>query len=237
MNASTDIDLRSPRSIGQIVDLAVIAHRRQPLLLLTLALSVVAPYVLIVVAVSGGTPLGQSHVSDETIFLLEIISFALVTPLISVLHIHALTQLGEGTTPTLATVYRPALRVLPVAAAAQIITGIGVFAGLTLFVIPGVFVLVRLAVVAQVAAIERTDWIGALRGSVLLTLGNAWHTLGVVVVAAVVELALVLGGEAVAGTHTGPLQVILAIVVATVGQSFSAIVAAILYYDLRARRA
>jgi hypothetical protein len=230
------VNLATPRSVGEIIDLAVIAHRRAPLLFLTLALSVVAPYVLIVVAVTGATPLGQSSVSAETELILELVSLALVGPLVSVLHIHALKLLGEGVEPTFGAVYRPALRVLPVAVAAQIVTGIGVFAGLSLFVVPGIFVLVRLAVVAQVAAMEATDWIGALRGSVRLSYGNGWHTLGTLIVPGVFGVALVLGGGAIAGKHTDVPQVILAIVVATIAQSFSAIVGAILYYDLRARR-
>jgi hypothetical protein len=233
MNRSFPLD--QARSVGQSVDLVVVGHRRHPILFLTLALSVVAPYTLIVLAATGTTPLGESHVSAQTILLLDVVSFALVGPLVSVLHIHALAMLGEGREPSFGAVYRPAFRVLPVAAAAQIVAGVAIGVGLLAFVIPGVVVAVRLAVVAQVAAIERSDWMGALRGSFELTRGLGWHVLGAVVVAGVFEFALLAAAQAVAGSHTHVQQVILAIGVGTIGQSFTALVTAVLYFDLKAR--
>src|SRR5258708_33102241 len=107
-----------------------------------------------------------------------------------VLSIQALSLLGEGSKPSLAAVYGRALPVLAVAAAAQIVAGFAIFAGLLAFLIPGVILAIRLAVVAQVAAIERTDWIGAVRGSFQLT-SRVWlHVFGAVVVAGVFDLAL-----------------------------------------------
>jgi hypothetical protein len=231
----TEVDLHSPRSIGQIIDLAVIGHLRHPLLFLTLALSVVAPYTLIVLAATGASPLTVSSASTQTILTLELVGFAFVGPMVSVLHVHALAQLGAGGTPTVVTVYRPAVRVVAVAAAAQIVAGVGIGAGLLAFVLPGIFLLVRLAVVAQVASIDRTDWIGALKGSFALTNLKGWHVFGAVLVAAVFELAVTQAGHAVAGTHTHAPQVLLAIVVGTVSQSFTALVLGVLYYDLKSR--
>jgi hypothetical protein len=235
MTRTEPIDLSIPRSVGQIVDLAVIGHRRAPLLFLTLALSVVAPYVLIVLAATGATPLGENHAATSTMLALELVSFALVGPLISVLSVHALSSLATGLRPRLGDVYGPALRVLPVATAAQLVAGVGIGLGLLVFVIPGLLLAVRLAVVAQVAAVERTDWIGALRGSLALTLGNGWHVFGAVIVTGVFDFALAAAAEAIAGSHTDLAQVVLAIVVLTVGQSFAALVSALLYFDLRAR--
>jgi hypothetical protein len=232
---ATHPDLQVPRSVGQIVDLAVICHRRHPLLFLTLALSVVAPYTLIVLAATGATPLGESHASTQTIFTLSIAGFALVGPLVSVLHIHALALLGDGAPAGLGAVYARALRVLPVAAAAQIVAGLGIFVGLLAFLIPGVILAIRLGVVAQVVAIERTDWMGALRRSFELTRGLWGHVLGAVLVAGIVDFALGQAGSAAAGSHTHVQQVLLAILVGTAGQSFSALITAILYFDLRVR--
>ncbi|HWF55494.1 MAG TPA: hypothetical protein VG223_12730 [Solirubrobacteraceae bacterium] len=230
-----EVNLSTPRSLGQIFDLVVVSHLRRPVLFLTMALSVVAPYTLIVLAATGATPLGESHVRAETILLIDIVSFALVGPLVSVLHVHALALIGEGTRPSFAAVYRPALKVLPVAAAAQIVAGIGIGAGIVVFIIPGLILAVRLAVVAQVAAMQRTDWMGALRGSFELTRSNGWHVFGALLVAGVFEFALAAAAEAVAGSHTHVQQVVLAIVVGTIGQSFTAMTAAVLYFDLRAR--
>jgi hypothetical protein len=45
-------------------------------------------------------------------------------------------------------------------------------------VIPGVILMIRCAVVAQAAAVERVDWLGALRRSGQLVSGNYLHVLG-----------------------------------------------------------
>ena len=235
MRTATQIDLQTPRSVGQIVDLTVVCHRRKPLLFFSLALSVVAPYTLIVLAATGSSPLGESNASTDTIFVLSILAFALVGPMVSVLHIQALSLMGDGVEPSLGAVYRRAVPVLAVAAAAQIVAGIAIFAGLLAFVIPGVIILVRLAVVAQVAAVERSDWMGAVRGSFELTRGLWSHTFGAVIVAGVFDFALNQAGAAIAGSHTHVQQVLLAILTGTVGQSFAALTTAVLYFDLRAR--
>lgn len=235
MPQAQTIDLSIPRSVGEIVDLVVVLHRRHLLLLLALSLSVVAVYTLIVLAATGATPIGQTKTSTETVLLLDVVSFALVGPLVSVLDIHALTVLATGRRPGLAEIYGPALRVLPVATAAQLVAGIAIGAGLVAFVIPGVLLAVRFAVVAQVAAVQRSDWTGALRGSLALTGRRGWHVLGALAVSGV--LAVLLAEAAGAGaTHVSlAVQLVLAIVVGTVGQSFAAVVAAVLYFDLRAR--
>jgi hypothetical protein len=189
-----------------------------------------------VLASTGSTPLGESNASAQTVLILSIVAFALVGPLVSVLHIHALSLLGRSGTIRLGAVYAQAARVLAVAAAAQIVAGIGIFAGLLAFVIPGVVLAIRLGVVAQVAAIERSDWMGALRGSFALTRGLWVHVFGAVVVAGVFGFAVTQAASAVAGSHTHVQQVVLAIAAGTIAQSFSAMITAILYFDLRARQ-
>src|SRR5581483_8897987 len=169
MSTSTQVDLGVPRTVGQIVDVAAGLHIRRPVLFLTLAFSVIAPFTLIVVLVSGSSPLGESDASQRTIVILGIVAVALIQPMISVLQLQALTLIGEGAEPTLLAVYRRSLPVLAVAAAAQIVAGIAIVACFIAFVVPWVFLLVRFAVVAQGAAIQRTDWMGALRGSFELT--------------------------------------------------------------------
>ncbi len=124
---------------------------------------------------------------------------------------------------------------LPVATAAQLVAGIAIGAGLVAFVIPGVLLAVRLAVVAQVAAVERTDWTGALRGSLALTRGHGWHVFGALAVSGVVDLLLAEAAGAGASHAALGVQVVLAIGVGTIGQSFAAVIAAVLYFDLRAR--
>jgi nucleoside-diphosphate-sugar epimerase len=119
--------------------------------------------------------------------------------------------------------------------AAQLVAAIGIGLGVLLFIIPGVYLAVRLAVVAQAATIERTDWIGALRRSVQLTRGSGWHVFAVAVASGVFNELLVSTGALVVGSSHQPLPVAAGIVIDTFAQSVVALVTAILYFDLRAR--
>ena len=127
------------------------------------------------------------------------------------------------------------LKALPVVAAAQIIAGIAIGMGLILLVIPGVYLALRLAVVAQVAAIERTDWPGALRRSAVLTRSNYLRILGLLMCVYAVNLTLTSAGVALAGHGKSAADVAVGIVAATLTQSFQALIAALLYFDLRVR--
>jgi len=84
--------------------------------------------------------------------VLLLLDFALVGPFVSALHARAVAELAEGRTPRLREVAISGARTLPVVAAAQIIAGIGIGLGAVLFIIPGILLAIRWAVVAQVAA-------------------------------------------------------------------------------------
>jgi hypothetical protein len=200
-----------------------------------LALCVVAPYELIVTAVTGKSPYGaQSSVSSTvTLFLID---YVLVGPLISALHIHAVRTVGSGDAPRLGDVALRGLRVLPTVAAAQIIATIGIVAGFLAFIVPGVILLIRWAVVAQAAAIESENWVEALKRSAELTAGNYLHVIGLLISAGLIAAILTNIGIAIAGTHTTVASIALAIVVETIARSFVAITSAVLYFDLVARR-
>ena len=216
---------------------AISLYLRHPLVFLALALAVVAPYDLIVLAAANAAPLGQQSVSASTVTVLAIVDFALVGPLVSALQMQVLEQLGRNERPRLATVIARGVRVLPVVAAAEIIAGIGIFIGLLLLVIPGVIVALRWAVVAQVASVERTDWPGALRRSAELTRGNYLRIFALLFVVSLINLTLGNLAGQLAGTGHGAGQVVLGIAIGTVTRSFQALAVAVLYYDLRTRAA
>jgi hypothetical protein len=230
------VELERPRSVGEIVRASLSLLGRFPLQFGTLALAVVAPYELLVLAVAHAAPLGQQSVRPATAFVLFLLDFALVGPLVSALHVHAVVMLGQGRRPQLGVVARRGVRVLPLVAAAQIVAGLGIGLGLLAFVIPGLFLAIGWAVVAQAAAIEGGDWIGALRRSRQLTAGNYLHVLAVLLVAAVVAAGLTAAGSAITGASRGVAEVTLGIALITIVRSFSALTAALLFFDLRARQ-
>jgi hypothetical protein len=223
---ATDLDLNQPRTVGEIIRTAVQVFVRMPLLFLFLAGIVVVPYEIVVVLLSNG----KHGLAVGTELVVLLVGLALVGPTVSALEVQALLSLGAGEHPRILDVFRRALPVLPVVAAAEIIAGLGIAAGFFCFVIPGVYLELRWAVVAQVAAVERTDWPTAIRRSGELTRGNYMRILGLLAIVAVFTV--------IVGTFTGGHlgSAIIGIALAIVVQSFGTLLTSLLYFDLRARQ-
>src|SRR5690242_18942237 len=94
-------DLRRPRSVGAILATAGRVFCAYPLLFAILAVAVMAPYELAVLAATGHGPLWHGHESASAFVLDWLLRTSLVTPLISALHVHAVLAVGEGRRPHL----------------------------------------------------------------------------------------------------------------------------------------
>jgi hypothetical protein len=231
MDSMPTIELGRPRSVADILGSALDLYQGFPWLFLILALGVVLPYDLIRLAVTGHGWLASGHEGVGASVAFGVLDFALVGPLISALHIHAVVAIGDGQRPRLAAVALRGLRVLPVVAAAEIIA-----TGLIALIIPGVLLLLRWAVVAQAAAIEPAGWLPALRRSRELTRGHYWHILALIAIVAVLNAGIVFAARAIpAAGSSGAGTVMLGVAVNTITASFSALTLAILYFDLLAR--
>jgi hypothetical protein len=236
VDGSNLFDIEREHSVASIIAQALDLYQGFPVLFATLALAVVAPYELAVVAVTGSTSLVGAK--GGTGLLLSLLDYVLVAPLISALHIHAVALISGGEKPRLGDVALRGLRVLPVVAAAVIASGLGIALGLLALIVPGVLLSLRWAVVAQVAAMDHEGWIPALDGSRALTRGHYLHILGLGVIVAILTGGLTLGVRVIpAGPSAGVGSVLLSIATHTLTASFSALVFAVLYFDLRARRA
>ena len=231
-----ELDLSEPRSVWAIVGAALSLYARYPLLFLILAGAVVVPFELIVLVVSGYGPLRQSYIPGAGLWLVSLVGTTLVTPLVSALHVHAVKDVGAGKRPRLADVGRRGIRVLPVVAATSIMVFLGVIAGLLLLVIPGVILLLRWTVAVQAAALENTGWQDALRRSGELARGSYAHILGLGVVSFVIAGGIASVLDAFAHGHAASAQLVaLGTAERTFLQSFSALLFALLYFDLSAR--
>jgi hypothetical protein len=237
MDRPQPIDIDRERSVADIIAGALDMYQSYPLLFLTLALGVIAPYQLAVLAINGTGPLsGSAHHSLAAYYLLLLLDYAFVGPLVSALHIHAVIRIGAGHTPRLAQVALRGLRVLPVVAAAVIVAGLGIALGFLALIVPGVLLALRWSVVAQVAAVEHEGWIPALRRSGALTRGHYWHIFGLFVITTIVNGGIGLAAAAIPlGSTSGAASVALGIGTHTITASFSALTLAILFFDLRAR--
>jgi len=224
-----ELDLRQPRSIWEIFSAALRTYQRFPVLFLTLSLILEVPVQVLVAILSN-----EKHGASTSAALIALlIEFVLVSPTMAVLQAQAVLILGEGRTPTLNEALKLALPVLPAAIAAEIIAGIGIGVGLFLFILPGILLLLRWAVVAQAAAIERTDWPTAIRRSTQLTRRNSLRVLAVLLLG-------VLFSEIptqVANTSNGLGPTIVSIALLVLVAPLVSLLTTYLYFDLRAREA
>jgi hypothetical protein len=235
VGGSSKVDLGRAKSVGEIIADALRCYVAYPMLFATLTLAVVLPYAVIVGLVEHSNLIGGTRHGTLAALVLVLVDVLLVGPLISALHVHAVVELGARRVPRVRQVLARGVRVLPVVAAAQVVAGIATGLGFVVFIVPGLFLLAVWAVVAQVAAIENTDWLGALRGSAALTRGARWHALGVLLSVGVINAVIERICAAAVGSGVSVGALIAGVVVEMVTLSFAALTSAMLYYDLRAR--
>jgi hypothetical protein len=228
--------MSAPRSAPRLLAGAFELYRRYPWLFLVLAAGVIVPYELIVLAATGTGAFSRSNLSFGTQQLLELADLALVGPLVSALHVHAVAEVRRDREPQVGSVALQGLRVLPVVAAATIIAWLGTMLGLVLLIVPGIVLMLRWAVVAQAAAIDHEGWLPALRRSRRLTEGNYRHVAAFIVLVAVITIApSIAGGIAFRHHDTSAASFLTGLVVRVITASFAALATALLYYDLLAR--
>jgi hypothetical protein len=226
-----------PRSAPRLLAATFELYRRYPSLFLLLAASVIIPYELVALAATGTGAFSRSNLSFGTEQLLELADLALVGPLVSALHVHAVAEVRRDREPQIGSVALLGFKVLPVVAAATIISWLGMMLGFVLLIVPGIVLMLRWAVVAQTAAIEHEGWLPALRRSRRLTEGNYRHVAAFIVLVAVITIAPSIAGGIVFGHHdTSAASFLTGLVVRVITASFAALATALLYYDLLARR-
>ncbi len=225
-----------PRSAHQLIADTFGLYRRYPLIFPVLAAAVIVPYDAIVLGVTGSGALTESSLSAGVGFLLTLIEWCLVGPLISALHVHAVREAREGGSPRLGPVARQGLRVLPVVAAASIISGLGIFVGFLALIVPGIILSLRWIVVAQSAAIDHEGWIPALRRSAELTDDRYGHVfVFAFYVGLITTVPIFLGGLGFEDDPTSVVSLLVGLVVQVFSLSFGALATALLYFDLRTR--
>lgn len=225
----------APRSAPRLLVGTFELYRRYPLLFLVLAAGVIVPYELIALAATGTGAFSRANTSVGTQLFLTLADWALVTPLVSALHVHAVSEVRNEREPRIGPVALQGLRVLPVVAAATIVSWLGIMVGF-LLIVPGVILWLRWAVVAQGAAIEREGWLPALRRSRRLADGHYGHIAAfLIMVGAIATVPFLLGGAAFGHHDTGTASFVTGLAIRIVTASFAALAGALLYYDLLVR--
>ncbi len=121
---------------------------------------------------------------------------------------------------------------------AGLLSGLGVGVGIVLFIVPGLVLLTIWAVIAPVIVVERSGVIGAFGRSRALVRGNGWRVFGAILVAFLITFIVGLVLSAIgAGIANGAIvRIVFNAVASTLTAPIGALLAAVLYFRLRAIR-
>jgi hypothetical protein len=115
-----------------------------------------------------------------------------------------------------------------------IVAAIGIVIGFVLIIVPGLILLTIWSVAAPVVVLERPGVFASLGRSRELVRGNGWQVFGVIFVLFFLVLFVSSGIEIAADAAGTAAGLVARVVVGVLTGPFSALAAAVLYFDLRA---
>jgi hypothetical protein len=237
------LDLAKPREIGDLLGDAFAVYRRHFRVVFGVALAIVGPVQLIVSGI-GLEELTSSYRENSTtaeVLIPTAVSFLVNAPLIAAATIAVLQALSNDARPSFRQSGQMALDVFPQLFLAVVLMGLAVGTGLLLFIVPGIYIAVRLFFVPQSVVIDGARGPDALRASWNLTKDRWWRVFFAVGIA---NLAVIFGGLAILvpadllASSTDRQAVSLAGMILTEALTapYVALVSTLLFYDLRAHR-
>jgi hypothetical protein len=236
-----------PRRIGEILAAAFQLYRRHWRTLVAIAAVVVVPLTLLQYGIGHWFRTNGQQLHDpaeaSTSFW-AVASASLLAALVGLLLYQVLTGAITRTIATEVTgqdlgleqSYRFGFARLGPILVVSILVGLATLLGLIVFIIPGIYIGVRLAVSTQALVVEGKRGTEAMRRSWELVGGHWWHAAFTLLVAALIT-------EVVNAVITAPfsagawfIQGVAAAVATIVTLPFGALVGVLLYVDLRARK-
>jgi hypothetical protein len=236
-----------PRRIGELLRAAFQLYRRHWRTLMAIAAVVVVPLTLLQYGAGHWFRTNGQQLQDEAVAstsLWAVASAWLLAALVGLLLYQVLT--GAITRTIAAEVagqdlgveqsYRFGFARLGPVLVVSILVGLATLLGLIVFIIPGIYICVRLAVSTQALVIEGRRGAEAMRRSWDLAGGHWWHTALTMLVAGLITgvVNAVITAPFSAGAWL--LQGVAAAVATTVTLPYGALVGVLLYLDLRARK-
>jgi hypothetical protein len=116
-----------------------------------------------------------------------------------------------------------------------IVAGVGIVIGFVLIVVPGLILITIWSVAAPVVVLERPGVFAALGRSRELVRGNGWQVFGVIFVLFFLVIIVSSGIEVAADSASTAAGIVARVVVGILTAPITALAAAVLYFDLRAR--
>ncbi|SFJ92156.1 hypothetical protein SAMN05216304_11914 [Bosea sp. OK403] len=220
-----------PFRVGAVLDKTFAVFSRQLGKFILLALIPMAPLLLLVLIMGAGGGAGAGFAVAAAVigiatFVLQVMAQAT--------SLYGAFQEMRGQPFTIGQSLQIGLaQVLPVIGVA-LLSGLAAGLGAMLFVIPGLIVMCMLAVAIPACVIEKTDVMASLYRSVALTKGYRWQVFGLLMLI----FAVALIGSSVLSRMAGYGFVgeCLSFAWQVVTTAFGAVLAAVIYHDLRAAK-
>jgi hypothetical protein len=236
-----------PRGIGEILSAAFQLYRRHWRTLMAIAAVVVVPLTLIQYGIGHWFRSHGEQMRDQVVVSTSfwaVASASLLAALVGLLLYQVLT--GAITRTIAAEVagqdldleqsYRFGLARLGPILVVSILVGLATLLGLIVFIIPGIYIGVRLAVSIQALVVEGRRGTEAMRRSWDLVGGHWWHTAFTILIAGLITAVVNAVITAPFSAGAWFLQGVAAAVATTVTLPYGALVGVLLYLDLRARK-
>ena len=235
-----------PRRIGEILSTALHLYRRHWRTLMAIAAVVVVPLTLLQYGIGHWFRSHGQQLQDQVIStsFWAVASASLLAALVALLLYQVLT--GAITRNIAAEVagqdldveqsYRFGFARLGPILVVSVLVGLATLLGLIVFIIPGIYIGVRLAVSIQSLVVEDKRGTKAMRRSWDLVGGHWWHAAFTLLVAGLITglVNAVITAPFSAGAWF--IQGVAAAVATIVTMPYGALVGVLLYLDLRARR-
>jgi hypothetical protein len=236
-----------PRRIGEILSAAFQLYRRHWRTLMAIAAVVVVPLTLLQYGIGHWFRTNGQHPHDQAVASTSFWAVAGASLLAALVGLLLYQVLTGAITRNIATEvaghdldleqsYRFGFARLAPILVVSILVGLATIGGLIVFIIPGIYIGVRLAVSTQALVIEDKRGTEAMRRSWDLVGGHWWHAAFTMLVAAM--LTGVVNAVITAPFSAGAwlVQGIAAAIATTVTLPYGALVGVLLYLDLRARK-
>jgi hypothetical protein len=239
--------LPRPMGIGEILGTAFQLYQRHWRTLLTIAAVVVVPFTLLqyllgdLVRTQGETTRNGVVVETATwsvgiaglvAALAGVVMFLVLTGSIT----RAVAAEVAGEDPSLEQSYRFGFHRFWSVLLVSVLVGLATIGGLILFIIPGIYIGVRLAVSIEALVVEGRRGTQAMARSWELVGGHWWHAFGTLVVAGLLTGVVNALITAPFGNTSWFVQAIAAAVATVVTLPYGVLVGVLLYLDLRARK-
>jgi hypothetical protein len=238
--------LPRPMGIGEILGTAFQLYRRHWRTLLAIAAVVVVPLTLLqyllgdLVRTQGETTRNgvvetatwSVGIAGLLAALVGILTYLVLTGAIT----RAVAAEVAGEDPSVEQSYRFGFHRLGSVLLVSVLVGLATIGGLILFIIPGIYIGVRLAVSVEALVVEGRRGTQAMGRSWELVGGHWWHAFGALVVAGLLT-GVVNALITTPFNNTGWfVQAIAAAIATVITMPYSVLVGVLLYLDLRARK-